>query len=136
MASADSHTSIAGALDSDWQASSFEGRSHIRKDVRSLHESDKLREYYEFLSFAMGRPLYLYIRTDSIDFVPELCSIHPVLLQYSTLVRYLPKNWKEEIEGNERVIMDKFCEQCVLEFWSIIASIDTSASRFTFHSGD
>lgn len=121
---------VEQVLGAGWHADDFEGWTHFRKDIGSYREPDKLREYYELFSFSMDRHFYLNVETNPDKFVPELCAIYLILLKYSSLVRYRPKNWKEKIESDELVIINKFCDQCVLKFWSIVASIETGAHEY------
>lgn len=121
---------VQSALNAGWSVNDIEGWSHFRKDVGSHHEFDRLREYYKLFSFSMDRHFFLNTKTDPNDFIPELCSIYLVLLKYSSLVRYQPKNWKEKTESSDRVIIDKFCDQCVLKYWSIITTIDSGVYEY------
>lgn len=51
----------------------------------------------------------------------ELLSIYLVLLKYSSLVRYKPKNWNEKINSNELVIIEKVLHNIFLKYWAYIA---------------
>ncbi len=130
MVPANDRDRVQSVLSSGWLVNDIEGWSHFRKDVGSHHEFNRLREYFKLLSFSMDRRFFINTKTDPNDFIPELCSIYLILLKYSSLVRYRPKNWKEKIEGSDRVIIDKFCDQCVLKYWSIISTIDSGVYEY------
>ena len=112
---------VKNTIGGDWDIQGLQdGWYQCNKDIKSYLEQDKLREYIKVLDFSMDK--YFYLNINPNNSIPEVCAIYLILLMYSSLVRYNPKSWKEKLDAKDRIVIDKFCNQCVLKFWSLICA--------------